>query len=500
MRAIFAIVCAVALSLPAFATDTLWIFDADFEDMTGDNAGWTTQDLSGQRHRVNYWHKDTIRITEEYLGDSTWWCGRYGTDCWVQPRGYGNDWVCKLEREFPLSEWSDAGDIVLLSWDQRYAIEGEYDYGYVDVSDDDGVTWTTLRYFSCSGFAGKPGPSKDWDSVPEGHQELNLSSLAGQDVRLRFRFESDGVYSSSDVPDNPPNHTVLDGAWQLDNITWSVDGDVMWLDDCESPGDNGWAHDDITASGQVGLTFRRSLEDVVTPPRWMMVAYDGLTDRTADGMLARLASPPIDMLGAPDYVLRFSAWLDLPTGANDIAKVRLRTSDEVECLDERIPVGWVRWHERESAPGFITVTTDTFFYEPDRWVGLEFSMANESPAGPGVEHGVGLMIDRVRVGVPIRTEVPEASAGTALAVHPNPFNPTATIEYSVPTAGRVTLTVYGLAGRLVATLVDDERERGRYETTWRGTSDDGVRVASGVYFVKLTTETSESTGRLVLLK
>ena len=498
---ILALAAVSLVAQVAAAADTLWIFDADFEDLVGDNAGWTSEDLSGQQHRVNYWHKDTIRINGfTHLGDSTWWCGRYGTDCWVQPRGYGNDWVCILEREFPLSQWSDPGDIVELSWDQRYAIEGEYDYGYVDISDDGGATWTTLRYFSCSGFAGKPGPSKDWDSY-EGHQELNLSSLAGQDIHLRFRFDSDGIYSSSDVQDNPPNHTVLDGAWQLDNITWSVEGDVVWLDDCESPGDNGWAHGDITASGQTGLTFRRSLvEDVVIPTRWMMVACDSLTNRTVDGMLARLTGPPIDMLGAPDYVLRFAAWLDLPSGANDIARVRLRTTDEVECLDERIPVGWVRWHERESAPAFIDVTTDTFYFEPDRWVELEFSMANERPADPGVEHGRGFMLDRIRIGVPIHTVVPETSAHAVLAVHPNPFNPTTTIEYSVPAAGRVTLSVYDLAGRRVATLVDGELPPGPNEATWDGTTDAGTRAASGVYFVRLTTETTEATGRLVLLK
>ncbi|MCK4512759.1 hypothetical protein KAW64_13525, partial [bacterium] len=39
--------------------ETLWIFDADFEDLSGDNAGWTTYDRSGTLAQVNYWHKDT---------------------------------------------------------------------------------------------------------------------------------------------------------------------------------------------------------------------------------------------------------------------------------------------------------------------------------------------------------------------------------------------------------------------------------------------------------
>ena len=83
-------------SRPATRTETLWIFDADFEDLLGDNAGWTSYDRSGSGGYVNYWHKDTIRINGfSYLGDSTWWCGTYD-NCWVQPRGYGNNWVCIL--------------------------------------------------------------------------------------------------------------------------------------------------------------------------------------------------------------------------------------------------------------------------------------------------------------------------------------------------------------------------------------------------------------------
>src|SRR4030042_5569192 len=47
-------------SSPARA-ETLWIFDADFEDTLGDNAGWTSTDRSGVQGQENYWHIDTIR-------------------------------------------------------------------------------------------------------------------------------------------------------------------------------------------------------------------------------------------------------------------------------------------------------------------------------------------------------------------------------------------------------------------------------------------------------
>ncbi|MCK4512057.1 hypothetical protein KAW64_09975, partial [bacterium] len=247
--------------------ETLWIFDADFEDLVGDNAGWLSEDRSGTLAIPNYWHKDTIRIDGfAHLGDSTWWCGKYDP-CWRQPRGYGNDWYQILERSFPEVEaFTDPGDPLVLRFDQRIAIENDYDYGYVDIrSPATADTWYTLMAVDNPGFAGTPGMSQDWDStnpVMGGHLELDLTAYSGHTFDLRFRFESDGAYSSQDQFDNPPHHSVLDGAWQLDNIklvAWMPDSVLVFLDDCESPGDNGWVHDGIPAHGQTGVTFWRGL-------------------------------------------------------------------------------------------------------------------------------------------------------------------------------------------------------------------------------------------------
>ena len=133
MRAIFAIVCAVALSLPASATDTLWIFDADFHDLEGDNAGWTSYDRSGTLGQENYWHKDTL-FTDAFpqLGDSAWWCGTYD-ECFEQGQGYGNNWYCTLERDFTIDWPGIQVTQAELEFDQRFAMEKDYDYGYVDI-------------------------------------------------------------------------------------------------------------------------------------------------------------------------------------------------------------------------------------------------------------------------------------------------------------------------------------------------------------------------------
>jgi hypothetical protein len=64
--------------------------------------------------------------------------------------------------------------------------------------------------------------------------------------------------------------------------------------------------------------------------------------------------------------------------------------------------------------------------------------------------------------------------------YPNPFNPVTRIEYALPQASHVRLTVYNVLGQLVATLVDEERPAGRFTAQWNAAS-----VGSGVYFYKL---------------
>ena len=392
--------------------ETLWIFDADFEDLTGDNAGWTSLDMSGTLEQVNYWHKDTIRINGfEHLGDSTWWCGTYN-DCWRQPRGYGNDWVCCLSRELPLSSWSEPGDEVAFEWDQRLAMENEYDYGYFDVSDDGGTTWATIDVFNNHGFAGTPGISCDWDCmIPEceGHQTQHLNAYAGSDILVRYRFESDGTYSSQDQYDNPPDSSVRDGAWQLDNFTLSVNDTVRWYDDCESPGDNGWVHDNTPSSGQAGVVFSRVFEPDILRPWWYcfwrpsgrwMAAVDSETGAMVDGQNSWLLSPPIDISGADGLVGKWDAWVDCSRESNDRFQLWLTVDESAECLYER-PLFVEATSASWGGPYLYRETRDWDGWAWGDWLGINWRLWNDAPPEPGVEHKTGFMLDRQRVGVPV---------------------------------------------------------------------------------------------------
>jgi len=86
-------------------------------------------------------------------------------------------------------------------------------------------------------------------------------------------------------------------------------------------------------------------------------------------------------------------------------------------------------------------------------------------------------------------------------VHPNPFNPSASIRYELATAQHVTVSVYDIAGRLVRTLVNGIAPAGANETVWHGEDARGERVASGVYLVRLTAaNAAPRTEKMVLLK
>jgi hypothetical protein len=86
---------------------------------------------------------------------------------------------------------------------------------------------------------------------------------------------------------------------------------------------------------------------------------------------------------------------------------------------------------------------------------------------------------------------------------PNPFNPTTTIYYQLPTDSRVSIVVYDLLGREVKRLVDEVKEAGYHDQRF-----DASGIASGVYFYRMTAESLTGGGKnsyvsvkkLILLK
>jgi len=79
--------------------------------------------------------------------------------------------------------------------------------------------------------------------------------------------------------------------------------------------------------------------------------------------------------------------------------------------------------------------------------------------------------------------------------YPNPFNPSTQISYTIPKASAVTLTIYDILGRQVATLVNAKNEPGEHSISWNALS-----VPSGVYFYRIVAGSFVQTKKMMLMK
>lgn len=79
--------------------------------------------------------------------------------------------------------------------------------------------------------------------------------------------------------------------------------------------------------------------------------------------------------------------------------------------------------------------------------------------------------------------------------YPNPFNPSTTIAFSIASSERVNLTIYDIAGREVATLVNDNLDAGNHSVTF-----DASNLATGVYFYRIQAGSFKAIKRMMLVK
>ncbi|HWP82394.1 MAG TPA: T9SS type A sorting domain-containing protein, partial [Bacteroidota bacterium] len=97
----------------------------------------------------------------------------------------------------------------------------------------------------------------------------------------------------------------------------------------------------------------------------------------------------------------------------------------------------------------------------------------------------------------------EGSAQTAqsieeappLANFPNPFNPSTTIQFKVTNPGKVSLKVYDVLGREVATLVNEHKEAGLHAVQW-----DAGSLPSGMYFYRLEANGKSYVQKMLLVR
>ncbi len=88
--------------------------------------------------------------------------------------------------------------------------------------------------------------------------------------------------------------------------------------------------------------------------------------------------------------------------------------------------------------------------------------------------------------------------------YPNPFNPVTRIQYDVPNSisgeMKVLIRIYDMRGRLIRTLLDEEKEPGSYSVVWDGKDERGEPVSSGVYLYRMESGRFSSLKKMIMIK
>ena len=333
-------------------------------------------------------------------------------------------------------------------------------------------------------------PDGSAELSPDFEFTLYPSMPSGHEVLFDLAIAADWSYSASE---------------QLSIVT---NGD--FADDVEA-GEGDWVHYNVT-SGFGDQWHVETYRSHSTSHSWKFggsgSAYYG---DSSDGVLV---SKPICM-GA-DGEMTFWHWMDVEeessTSAWDCGFVEIST-DEGATWNVLYPVGGYSHAKNsndanplpEGTPcwsGSFSWRQETFdltAYEDEK-IQIRFHFASD-----GYVTYEGWYVDDINItftqpgtGVAGDETVPRTFALRQNA--PNPFNPVTVISYQLPREVRVRIEVFDIAGKLVATLVDEDQTPGVKSVTWDGTNADGEKVASGVYMYRMSAGDHTSRKMMVLLK
>ena len=87
-----------------------------------------------------------------------------------------------------------------------------------------------------------------------------------------------------------------------------------------------------------------------------------------------------------------------------------------------------------------------------------------------------------------------------LGNYPNPFNPTTTISFSLPTEQKIELTIFNIKGQKVKTLYSGTADKGNHSIVWEGRDMNNKSVSSGLYFYKLRTSFNVLSRKMIMIK
>ncbi len=224
-----------------------------------------------------------------------------------------------------------------------------------------------------------------------------------------------------------------------------------------------------------------------------VLGYNLAGDYPANLMQTHLVTTAIDCSGLSGTELRFQRWLNVEQPAYDHASIAVST-DNVN---------------------FTTIWANTAEITDSAWTAVSYDISAVADhqsqvyirwtmgTTDGSWQFSGWNLDDIEIwGLVANLSAAGDVPGYQLSVgnYPNPFNPTTRISYVLEKAGQASVRVYDLQGRLVRELVSGTRPAGPGTVTWDGNDADGLRAASGVYFVQVLSGGQRADHKMILLK
>ena len=112
---------------------------------------------------------------------------------------------------------------------------------------------------------------------------------------------------------------------------------------------------------------------------------------------------------------------------------------------------------------------------------------------------IGFVPDSTSTGVN-DVQADNAKTYKLIGNYPNPFNPTTTIEFSIPNSQLVSIVIYDILGRQIKTLFNGDLKSGKHDVLWDGKNNLGDVVNSGIYLYKIKTANKLLSGKMILQK
>jgi hypothetical protein len=434
-------------------------------------------------------------------------------------------------------KYSPNGDLV---WTQTYnGISSQYDFAnWVAVDDQENVYITgysrgssyqndiaTVKYDSSGNqlwvarFDGSGGYNDEGQKV-----------IAGNDGYVYVTGDAN-QFSSGSIK----NYVTIK--------YYAVDGDTAWVRTYNGPADSSdQARDmEVDASGNVYVTGSSrgvgTLNDILT------IKYDSLgnekwtarynnpdTSLTDGGYGIKVddagnvyvtgqsrgvgtgtdfVTIKYDSLGSQLWAMRYNG------PANDLDRPSDETGGKCMAIDQYANI-YVAGVSKDTTTynDYITIMYDSAGVEQwvvryDGYDTLDYAMAVAANdygevCVTGRSIGLGSSGDWATVKyyspVGIEENISVSAERLLLELYPNPTRANSTISYSLLHAGRISLSVYGVSGRLVKTLMEQHQEPGTYSCVWDSKDDADRKVPPGVYFCILETDDGQISKKLVTLE